>query len=166
MLKIGRKAPAFKLADQDGKVHTLKDYAGKLILIYFYPKDDTPGCTKEACMIAEVYKDFKRNGVAVLGVSKDSPKSHKKFALKYNLPFTLLSDESTEMIQAYGAWGEKKMMGKTYMGAFRLSYLVGPDGKIVKVYPDVDPATHALTLLTDIKLFKKEEKKAVKLVAA
>jgi thioredoxin-dependent peroxiredoxin len=162
MLKVGRKAPGFKLNDQDGKVQTLKEYAGKWLLIYFYPKDDTPGCTKEACMIAEVYKDFKKLGVTVLGVSKDSPKSHKKFALKYNLPFTLLSDESTEMIQAYGAWAEKKMMGKTYMGTLRISYLVGADGKIVRVYPDVDPANHALQLLADIKAIRKEEKKAAK----
>lgn len=166
MLKIGRKAPAFKLVDQDGKLQALKDYAGKLLLLYFYPKDDTPGCAKEACMIAEVYKDFKRSGVVVLGVSKDSPKSHKKFADKYSLPFTLLSDESTEMIQSYGAWGEKKMRGKVYLGTFRVSYLIGPDGKIAKVYPDVDPATHALELLADIKLFRKEEKKAAKAAAA
>jgi peroxiredoxin Q/BCP len=160
MLKTGRKAPAFKLADQDGKMQALKEYAGKWVLLYFYPKDDTPGCTKEACAIAEVYKDFKKLGVAVCGVSKDSPKSHKKFALKYNLPFTLLSDESTEMIQAYGAWGEKKMMGKTYVGTLRVSYLINAEGKIARVYPDVDPANHALQLLADIKAIRKEEKKA------
>ena len=165
MLKVGKKAPLFKLADQDGKIHTLKDYAGKWILIYFYPKDDTPGCTKEACMITEVYKDFKRQGVVVMGVSKDSVKSHKKFADKYNLPFTLLSDESTEMIQKYGVWGEKKMRGKTYLGTHRVSYLVSPDGLIAKVYPDVDPANHALELLADIKNFKKEERKAAKAAA-
>lgn len=162
MLKTGKKAPAFKLADQDGKTHALKDYAGKWLLIYFYPKDDTPGCTKEACTIAEIYKDFKRNGVTVFGVSKDSVKSHKKFAEKYNLPFTLLSDESTEMIQKYGAWGEKKMRGKAYMGTHRISYLVDGEGKIAKVYPEVDPANHALELLADIKAIRKEEKKAAK----
>ncbi len=162
MLKIGRKAPLFKLADQDGKLHALKDYAGQWVLLYFYPKDDTPGCTKEACMIAEVYKDFKRMGVTVIGVSKDSVKSHKKFAEKYSLPFTLLSDESTEMIQKYGAWGEKTMRGKKYMGTFRVSYLIGPDGTIAKVYPSVDPANHALELLADIKAIHKEEKKAAK----
>lgn len=166
MLKVGRKAPAFKLADQDGKIHTLKEYAGKWLLIYFYPKDDTPGCTKEACAIAEVYKDFKKLGVTVFGVSKDSPKSHKKFALKYNLPFMLLSDESTEMNQAYGAWAEKKMMGKTFMGTLRISYLIGADGKIARVYPDVDPANHALQLLADIKAIRKEEKKAAKAMEA
>lgn len=165
MLKIGKKAPAFKLFDQDGKTQTLKDYAGQWVLLYFYPKDDTPGCTKEACTIAEVYKDFKRMGVVVMGVSKDSVKSHKKFALKYSLPFTLLSDESTEMIQKYGAWGEKKMRGKAYMGTFRISYLVSPEGAIAKVYPDVDPANHALELLADLKTIKKEEKKAAKAAA-
>ncbi|MBY0310427.1 thioredoxin-dependent thiol peroxidase [Patescibacteria group bacterium] len=165
MLKVGRKAPAFTLADQEGKMQTLKQYAGTSVLLYFYPKDDTPGCTKEACAIAEVYKDFKKLGVTVIGVSKDSSKSHKKFAVKYNLPFTLLSDESTEMIQAYGAWAEKKMMGKTFMGTLRISYLIGADGKIARVYPDVDPASHALQLLTDIKAIRKEEKAAAKLVA-
>lgn len=117
-------------------------------------------------MIAEVYKDFKRQGVTVFGVSKDSVKSHKKFAEKYSLPFTLLSDESTEMIQKYGAWGEKKMRGKAYMGTFRISYLVSPEGTIAKVYPEVDPANHALELLADIKNFKKEERKATKVAAS
>ena len=165
MLKAGRKAPTFKLADQDGKVHALKDYAGKWLLIYFYPKDDTPGCTKEACTIAEIYKDFKRMGVAVCGVSKDSVKSHKKFAEKYSLPFTLLSDESTEMIQKYQAWGEKTMRGKKYLGTFRVSYLIAPDGTIAQVYPEVDPANHALELLTDLKAIQKEAKKAAKAAA-
>jgi thioredoxin-dependent peroxiredoxin len=164
MLKIGKKAPAFKLADQHGQAHTLKEYAGKWVLLYFYPKDDTPGCTKEACTIAEVYKDFKRLGVTVLGVSKDSVRSHKKFAEKYSLPFTLLSDESTEMIQKYKAWGEKTMRGKKYMGTFRVSYLIAPDGTIAKVYPDVDPASHAPQLLADIKAIRKEEKKIAKVM--
>ena len=159
MLKVGRKAPAFTLADQTAKMHTLKEYAGQWVLIYFYPKDDTPGCTKEACAITEVYGDFKKLKVTVLGVSKDSPKSHKKFAEKFNLPFTLLSDESTEMIQKYGAWVEKSMYGKKYLGTDRISYLVNPEGKIAKVYPKVDPANHALELLADIKALQKEAKK-------
>lgn len=162
MLKIGRKAPLFSLIDQDAVTHTLKQYAGKWVLLYFYPKDDTPGCTKEACMISDVYKDFKRLGVVVLGVSKDTVKSHKKFAEKYNLPFTLLSDPSMEMMDKYGALVEKTMYGKPVRGTNRISYLISPNGKIAKVYPAVDPANHALELLTDIKLFKKEEKKALK----
>ncbi len=160
MLKIGRKAPLFKLLDQDEKTHALKDYLGKWTLIYFYPKDDTAGCTKEACTIADVYKDFKRQGVVVFGVSKDTPKSHKKFAEKYHLPFILLSDPTMEMMAKYGAAVEKQMYGKTVRGTNRISYLVNPEGKIAKVYEKVDPANHALELLTDIKLLKKEAKKA------
>jgi peroxiredoxin Q/BCP len=162
MLKIGRKAPAFSLADQDGVIHTLKQYAGEWLLLYFYPKDDTPGCTKEACMIADVYKDFKRMKVNVLGVSKDSAKSHKKFAEKYQLPFTLLSDQTMEMMDKYGALVMKKMYGKEVRGTNRISYLIGRDGKVAKVYPEVDPATHALELIKDLKqLLKKEKAKAV-----
>lgn len=163
MLKIGRKAPTFKLLDQDDKTHSLKDYVGKWTLIYFYPKDDTPGCTKEACAIADIYKDFKRQDVAVLGVSKDTTKSHKKFAEKYSLPFTLLSDQTMEMMGKYGAAIEKQMYGKTVRGTNRITYLVSPDGKIAKVYDKVDPASHALELLADIKIFKKIEKQAIKL---
>lgn len=159
MLKIGRKAPLFKLLDQDEKIHALKDYLGKWTLIYFYPKDDTPGCTKEACAISDVYKDFKRLGVLVLGVSKDTPKSHKKFATKYDLPFTLLSDPTMEMMSKYGAAVEKQMYGKTVRGTNRISYLVNPEGKIAKVYEKVDPANHAFELLADIKLLKKQLKK-------
>jgi thioredoxin-dependent peroxiredoxin len=158
MLKIGRKAPAFSLLDQDSQTHTLKQYLGQWTLIYFYPKDDTPGCTKEACMIAEVYKDFKRMKVQVLGVSKDTPKSHKKFAEKYSLPFTLLSDPTMEMMDKYGAFVVKKMYGKEVRGTNRISYLIGRDGKIAKVYPEVDPATHALESLKDLKVLLKAEK--------
>lgn len=159
MLKIGRKAPLFTLVDQDDKTHTLKSYRGTWTVIYFYPKDDTPGCTKEACTIADIYKDFKRLGVTVFGVSKDTPKSHKKFATKYNLPFTLLSDPTMEMMGKYGAAVEKKMYGKTVRGTNRITYIVNPEGVIVHAYPEVDPATHALTLLKDLKQYIKEAKK-------
>ncbi|MES2749051.1 MAG: thioredoxin-dependent thiol peroxidase [Patescibacteria group bacterium] len=160
MLKIGRKAPAFSLLDQDSVMHTLKHYVGKWTLLYFYPKDDTPGCTKEACMIADVYNDFKKMKVSVIGVSKDTPKSHKKFAEKYTLPFTLLSDPTMEMMDKYGAFVEKQMYGKTVRGTNRISYLINPEGKIAKAYPNVDPANHALELLKDIKVLQKEAKKA------
>jgi thioredoxin-dependent peroxiredoxin len=162
MLKVGRKAPAFKLLDQEEKLRSLKEVAGKWVLLYFYPKDDTPGCTKEACAIADVYNDFKRLGVTVFGVSKDSPKSHQKFATKYSLPFTLLSDPTMEMMDKYGAFVEKKMYGKVVRGTNRISYLINPDGKIAKVYDQVDPANHALELITDIKKLKKEAKAATK----
>ena len=158
MLKIGKKAPTFSLADQDGVTHTHKELAGQWTLIYFYPKDDTPGCTKEACMIADVYKDFKRMKVQVFGVSKDTAKSHKKFAEKYSLPFTLLSDPTMEMMDKYGAFVVKKMYGKEVRGTNRISYLIGRDGKVAKVYPEVDPATHALELLKDLKACIKAEK--------
>jgi peroxiredoxin Q/BCP len=159
MLKVGRKAPSFSLLDQAGVTHTLKQYQGLWTLLYFYPKDDTPGCTKEACMIADVYKDFKRMKVQVLGVSKDSPKSHQKFAEKYQLPFTLLSDPTMAMMDTYGALVMKKMYGKEVRGTNRITYLINPAGKIAKVYEAVDPATHALELLKDLKQLIKEEKK-------
>ena len=155
MLQEGKKAPSFSMLDQSEEKHTLKQYAGEWILIYFYPKDDTPGCTKEACTIAEVYNDFERLGVKVLGVSKDSPRSHQKFAEKYNLPFTLLSDPEMQMIVKYGALKEKKMFGRAVRGTHRISYLIDPDGKIAKIYPTVDPASHAAQLLQDIKELKK-----------
>lgn len=151
MLSSGIKSPLFTLSDQDEAVHSLSDQEGKWTLIYFYPKDDTAGCTKEACAIRDVYNDFGRLGVTVFGVSKDSPKSHKKFALKYDLPFTLLSDQKGDMIEAYQAWGEKSMFGRRFMGIQRVSYLIAPDLTIAKVYPKVDPANHALEILKDIK---------------
>lgn len=156
MLKIGRKAPLFTLTDQDDLRQGLKQYLGTWVLLYFYPKDDTPGCTKEACMIADVYKDFKRLNVMVFGVSKDTTKSHKKFAEKYHLPFKLLSDPTMEMMDKYGALVQKTMYGKPVRGTNRISYLISPEGKIAQVYPNVDPATHAVELLADIKRLQKQ----------
>lgn len=154
MLTVGKKAPAFNLLDQKHKKHKLSDYDGKWRVVYFYPKDDTPGCTKEACAIAEVYKDFGKAKVKVFGVSKDSPESHAAFAKKYKLPFTLLSDESTKMMEKYGAWGEKKSFGKVSVGALRITYIIDPAGKVAAAYPKVDPASHALKLLKDIESLK------------
>lgn len=151
MLEQGTKAPNFNLRDQDGNEKTLQSQMGKWTLIYFYPKDDTPGCTKEACVIKEVYADFEAMGVTVFGVSKDTPASHKKFIKKYGLPFILLSDEEGTMIEAYGAWGGKKMFGKSFDGIQRISYIIAPDLTIARAYPKVDPANHALELLTDLK---------------
>ncbi len=151
MLEVDTKAPLFSLLDENGKKHSLSDYVGKWLVVYFYPKDDTSGCTKEACAIAEVYEGFAKLGVAVLGVSKDSSVSHAKFKEKYHLPFTLLSDESTETIQAYGAWKEKSMYGKKYMGTDRITYIINPEGMVAKVYSKVSPADHADQLLKDLK---------------
>lgn len=151
MLSVSETAPNFTLPDQANETHTLSDYRGSWVLVYFYPKDDTPGCTKEACTIAEVYNEFESLGITVFGVSKDSPASHQKFAEKYNLPFTLLSDESGAMIEAYGAIKEKSMFGKIYQGIVRMSYLINPDGQIAAVYPKVDPASHALEILADVR---------------
>jgi len=150
MPKEGQKAPAFTLPDKDGKSHALKDYAGQWVLIYFYPKDDTPGCTTEACTLRDAHPEFRKLDAVVLGVSKDSEKSHGKFAEKYGLPFTLLSDPSAETIKAYGAWQMKKFMGREFMGIARMSCLIDPDGKIAKVYPNVKPAEHAKEVLADI----------------
>lgn len=150
-LKPGDKAPAFSLPDQTGTERALKDYAGKWVLLYFYPKDDTPGCTTEACSIRDGWSAFKKAGLTVLGASTDSVKSHAKFADKYDLPFTLLSDEQKELVEAYGVWGKKKFMGREYMGTKRWSFLIDPKGKIAKVYEDVKPADHAQNVLEDIK---------------
>lgn len=150
MLTLGQKAPDFSCKDQDGHEQTLGTLTGEWTLIYFYPKDDTPGCTKEACAITDVYHEFKKRGVVVAGVSKDSPASHKKFVEKYSLPFTLLSDEDGSVISSYGAWQEKTVFGKTALGIVRMSYLLNRDKEVVRIYPKVDPATHALEILKDI----------------
>lgn len=150
-LKPGDKAPAFSLPDQTGTERALTDYAGNWVLLYFYPKDDTPGCTKEACSIRDGWSAFKKAGIAVMGASTDSVKSHAKFVEKYDLPFTLLSDEKKELVEAYGVWGKKKFMGREYFGTKRWSFLIDPAGKIAKVYEDVKPADHAEEVLVDVK---------------
>lgn len=146
----GSLAPDFTLLDQDGMPHTLSDYRGKRVLLYFYPKDDTPGCTKEACILRDALPDFTKLDAVVFGVSADSVKSHKKFADKYGLPFLLLADEKKEVVNAYGVWGRKKMMGREYDGIFRTSFLIAPDGTIKKVYENVKPETHAADVLKDL----------------
>lgn len=151
MLTVGKTAPAFTLPDQDGTKHTLKDYRGKWVLIYFYPKDDTPGCTKEACALRDEFPAFGKLKAKIFGVSADTVASHKKFATKYKLPFTLLADPEKKMIEAYGVWGKKKFMGREYMGIARSSFLINPEGKIVKIYEKVNPLTHADEVLADLK---------------
>lgn len=146
------KAPHFSLLDQNNNTKTLSDYAGKWVVLYFYPKDDTPGCTTEACSFRDSRELIAELGHAeVIGVSKDSVKSHAKFAEKHHLNFTLLSDESTEMIQAYGAWQEKSMYGKKYMGIQRMTVIIDPSGEIVKTYPKVSPKDHAVEIIRDLK---------------
>jgi peroxiredoxin Q/BCP len=147
---VGEIAPNFTLPDQDGVMHTLSSYRGKWVLLYFYPKDDTPGCTIEACTIRDQFEDFKKIDIVVLGVSTDTVVSHKKFATAYELPFTLLADEHKEVIGQYGVFGEKKFMGRTYMGTARSSFLIDPSGKIVKVYEKVKPELHAAEVLADL----------------
>jgi len=149
MLETGQQAPDFSLADQDGKTHDLVNYRGQVVLIYFYPKDDTPGCTKEACTIAEMYDDFEKNDVKVFGISADDTVSHKQFAEKYHLPFTLLSDPDRKVITAYGA-NQEGESSEHSSHTKRISYLVSPDGVIIRSYPEVDPANHALEILKDL----------------
>lgn len=149
-LEIGDMAPDFELMDQEGKKHNLKMYRGKKVVIYFYPKDDTPGCTAEACSIRDNYSAFKKAGLIVLGVSADSKESHKKFSQKYSLPFTLLSDEGHEVLQKYGTWKKKSLYGKIMMGIARMTYIIDEQGKIIKIYPKVKPSEHAQEILNDI----------------
>lgn len=150
-LAIGQKAPAFRLPDQAGVLHALSDYAGSWVILYFYPKDDTPGCTKEACTFRDTLPKFKKMDAVVFGVSVDSVKKHAKFAEKYELPFTLLSDEAKEMVNAYGVWAKKKFMGREYMGTMRMSFLIDPKGKIAKIYETVKPELHPDEVLADLK---------------
>lgn len=150
-IALNRAAPNFTLPDQTGANHTLSDYTGKWVLLYFYPKDDTPGCTTEACTIRDQYAGFKKMDVVVLGVSADTVKKHQKFADKYKLPFTLLADEDKKVVELYGVWQKKKFMGREYMGILRNSFLINPTGKIVKIYEGVKPADHAQEVLIDIK---------------
>ena len=147
MLETGTKAPEFNLPDQNGQLHSLSDYKGQKVILYFYPKDNTSGCTKQACGFADRYPQFKEKGAVVLGVSKDSVASHKKFEEKHALPFVLLSDPELIMIKAYGAWGEKKLYGKTSYGTVRTTYIIDENGMIEKTMPKVKPDTNAIDIL-------------------
>ena len=147
MLEVGTKAPDFTLPDQNGNMHSLSEYRGKKVILYFYPKDNTPGCTKQACGFAERYPKFTDKGAVVLGISKDSVASHKKFEEKYGLPFTILSDPELVAIQAYDVWQEKKNYGKTYMGVVRTTYLIDEEGKIAKAFDKVKAADNPEQML-------------------
>ena len=147
MLAIGSKAPEFSLPDQNGTLHTLEQYRGKKVILYFYPKDNTAGCTKQACGFSERYPQFTQQGAVVLGVNKDSVASHKKFEEKYGLAFPLLSDPELETIQAYDVWHEKKMAGRTYMGIVRTTYLIDEEGVITKAFSKVKAADNPQQML-------------------
>lgn len=148
-----RSAPDFSLPDQNKTLHSLNDYKGKWLIVYFYPKDDTPGCTKEACSFQNSLSLFEQKGVAVLGISKDTTGSHSRFANKFGLQFPLLSDKSLTTIQAFGAWGPKKFMGREFDGIIRRTYLINPTGEIIKEYPQVDPTVHTEEIIKDLASF-------------
>lgn len=154
-LKTGDKAPNFNLSDQDGKTHNLKDYVGQWILLYFYPKDDTPGCTTEACSLRDNLPKFKKLKVLVFGVSTDSIKSHRKFADKFDLPFILLADENKELVKSYDVYKPKKFMGREFLGTMRESFLISPNGKIAKIYESVKPTDHADQVLADLAILQR-----------
>ena len=150
MLEIGTKAPEFSLPDQNGEIRNLADYRGQKVVLYFYPKDMTSGCTKQACGFGEMYPQFREKGAVVLGVSKDSVASHKKFEEKYGLPFTLLADPELDVIKAYDVWKEKKLYGKTSMGVVRTTYLIDEEGVIVKAFDKVKAAENPAQMLGEL----------------
>ena len=147
MLEIGMKAPEFALSDKDGNTVSLSDFLGRKVVLYFYPRDNTPGCTRQACTFAAAYEGFKANDVVVIGISRDSIDSHLKFAMKHNLPFLLLSDPELQAIQAYGVWQEKKLYGKVSMGVVRTTFIIDAQGNIEKIMPKVKPDTNAADIL-------------------
>lgn len=151
MLEENTKAPSFELNDKDGKKYSLSDFAGQKIVVYFYPKDNTPGCTRQACAFAAAYEDFKTLNVPVIGISKDSEASHRKFAEKHGLPFILLSDPELEAIKAYDVWQEKKLYGKVSMGVVRTTYIIDENGVIIKAMPKVKPDTNAAEVIKFLK---------------
>ena len=152
MLEVGTKAPEFTLPDKDGNAVSLADFAGKKVVLYFYPKDNTPGCTRQACAFAGAYEEFKKINAVVIGISKDSVASHQKFAEKHGLPFILLSDPELTAIQAYGVWQEKKLYGKVSMGVVRSTFVIDENGMVEKVMPKVKPDTNAAEILTYLKM--------------
>jgi thioredoxin-dependent peroxiredoxin len=149
-IKEKQSAPDFSLNDENEKSHRLSDYLGKPVLLYFYPKDDTPGCTAEACSFRDDYSSYDKAGVVILGVSPDSSKSHAKFKLKYHLPYTLLADVDHKVCEIYGVWGRKKFMGREYDGVFRTTFLIDANGKIKKIFKDVKPAAHSAEVLESL----------------
>ncbi len=150
-IAANQPAPEFSLPDETGQVRSLAEFRGQPVVLYFYPKDDTPGCTTEACNFRDDYPVYQENGIVILGVSPDSPKKHTKFKEKYNLPFTLLADEDHQVASAYGVWGPKKFMGKEYEGILRTTFLIGPDGSILKVFENVKPDGHSGQVLAALK---------------
>ena len=150
MLDQGEKAPSFSLQDSEGKAHSLENYQGKTIVLYFYPKDDTPGCTKEACSFRDNYAAFKEAGIEIIGISPDTVASHQKFSEKYDLPFTLLADPDHKVCEAYEVWGKKKSFGREYEGVFRTTFIIGPDGTIKQVFENVKPSEHSQEVLAEI----------------
>jgi len=146
-LKVGDPAPPFTATTTDGTVLTLASLQGRDVILYFYPRDDTPGCTKEACAFRDVYADFQKRGAVVLGVSPDDTKAHVKFTEKFRLPFPLLADTEKQIVQAYGVWGEKRFMGRKYLGVYRVTYHIGKDGRIAHIWPEVKPELHAAEVL-------------------
>lgn len=148
-LQIGKKAPAFTGTDQNGNKVALKDFLGKKVVIYFYPKDDTPGCTAQACNLRDNYQLLTDEGFAIIGISTDSVKSHKKFENKFDLPFPLIADEDKVIVEKYGVWGEKKFMGKTFMGTIRTTFLIDEKGAIKKILTKIDTANHSQQVLDE-----------------
>lgn len=151
MLKENSKAPDFELKNQNGETVKLSDFLGELLILYFYPKDDTPGCTTEACNFRDDYSKYDQLGIKIIGISPDSQKSHEKFMAKYELPFTLLSDEDHQVVKNYGVWGKKKFMGREYDGILRTTFVIDREGKVVKVFEGVKPATHSEEVLNVVK---------------
>lgn len=150
-IAANQPAPDFALQDENGTVRKLEDFRGQPLVLYFYPKDDTAGCTTEACSFRDDYHVYEENGVVILGVSPDNAKSHTKFKKKFDLPFSLLADEGHKIADAYGVWGPKKFMGKTYDGIYRTTFLIGPDGNIIKVFENVKPEGHSAQVLAALK---------------
>jgi thioredoxin-dependent peroxiredoxin len=150
-IQQGTPAPQFSLPDETGTIRNLSDFSGQTIVLYFYPKDDTPGCTTQACNFRDDYSAYEQAGVTILGVSPDSPKSHAKFKEKFNLPFSLLADEQHELCEQFGVWGQKKFMGREYMGVMRTTFVIGPDGIVKKVFENVKPADHSAEVLAAVR---------------